>query len=494
MSKKPFDHIENKIREAAENSEPPFNEHAWSKMELLLDKEEKTKRRFFLWWRMGLPLLLAGLVVSGYLLFSISKADKKIATITTPQTKTTENTGKQNSAATKINHSEKTIIPGNESNGNASSDLAPATGNTQAATALIPGTSGASPDAKDIQKNAVGLSGTTASSNTVSGKKAYLKGLLKKRNITDSKPVADLTTLKQAAGKKKKSSTRAKLTVSSTADYATLEDSTLNIEQQKTRDIAVYGSTSVKDTSNSDAKTDSLFVASMQKKNITDSATLKEQSVAKTAKNKKDKKMGNSSKFYIVAEGGVEILKTKLFSYGNTLLSGRYGVATGYEINKRLNVQAGFYAGRKKYTGGAADYHPKQGTYWSMVNIQQVNASCLVYDIPISLRYNFWKNKAFQWYAMAGISSYIMKKEDYYYYYTYSNMPYAVHEKPYSYTGNKSLFSILNLSAGFERKISDRTSLIAEPYISLPLSGVGDGAVKLYSTGLQIGIKYHPKF
>jgi hypothetical protein len=39
MSKKQFDHIENRIREAAENSEPPFDEMAWSRMDALLNKE-----------------------------------------------------------------------------------------------------------------------------------------------------------------------------------------------------------------------------------------------------------------------------------------------------------------------------------------------------------------------------------------------------------------------------------------------------------------------
>ena len=40
MSKKQFDHIENKIREAAENSEPAFEEQAWDKMEAKLNKEK----------------------------------------------------------------------------------------------------------------------------------------------------------------------------------------------------------------------------------------------------------------------------------------------------------------------------------------------------------------------------------------------------------------------------------------------------------------------
>jgi len=57
-SKKPFDHIEDKIKQAAENNLPVFDEKAWQAMEEKLDKDKK-KRRPLIWWFI-LPLLLAG--------------------------------------------------------------------------------------------------------------------------------------------------------------------------------------------------------------------------------------------------------------------------------------------------------------------------------------------------------------------------------------------------------------------------------------------------
>jgi len=77
------------------------------------------------------------------------------------------------------------------------------------------------------------------------------------------------------------------------------------------------------------------------------------------------------------------------------------------------------------------------------------------------------------------------------YYYTYNNNYY---EKARSYTGNKNLFSVLSISAGIEKKLGPRFSFLAEPYLSFPLAGVGEGSVKLYSAGLQIGLKYSPFF
>ena len=124
-----------------------------------------------------------------------------------------------------------------------------------------------------------------------------------------------------------------------------------------------------------------------------------------------------------------------------------------------------------------------------MVQITKVNAACLVYEIPLTVKYNFIQKPATAYYAAMGISSYIMKKEDYNYYYTRNSV---YHETFWEYTGNKNLFSILTFSAGIERKLSSTISLLAEPSFSVPISGVGDGRVKLFSTALQIGLKYQP--
>jgi hypothetical protein len=66
MREEQFDHIENRIREAAENSHPGFEEAAWEKMEALLDADKK--RRPFGWlWALA-PLLLLLVTGAGYLI------------------------------------------------------------------------------------------------------------------------------------------------------------------------------------------------------------------------------------------------------------------------------------------------------------------------------------------------------------------------------------------------------------------------------------------
>ena len=50
MSKeKSFEYIERKIKEAAENTQPVFDEQSWAKMETLLDNKDKRRPLLWLW-------------------------------------------------------------------------------------------------------------------------------------------------------------------------------------------------------------------------------------------------------------------------------------------------------------------------------------------------------------------------------------------------------------------------------------------------------------
>ena len=76
-----------------------------------------------------------------------------------------------------------------------------------------------------------------------------------------------------------------------------------------------------------------------------------------------------------------------------------------------------------------------------------------------------------------------MKKETYNYSYkSAGGQPYY---RTYSFDNiNKHLFSVLSLSAGYQFNLSPKISFSAEPYIKIPLNGVGYGKVKLKETGV----------
>jgi hypothetical protein len=51
-------------------------------------------------------------------------------------------------------------------------------------------------------------------------------------------------------------------------------------------------------------------------------------------------------------------------------------------------------------------------------------------------------------------------------------------------------FSIVNLSAGFEQHIGKIGNLRLEPYVRIPLSGIGTGKLPILSAGLNIGFTH----
>jgi len=71
----------------------------------------------------------------------------------------------------------------------------------------------------------------------------------------------------------------------------------------------------------------------------------------------------------------------------------------------------------------------------------------------------------------------------------YGSNPAVYH--PWTVTNqNTNLFSILNLSIGYEKQISKQLHIGIEPYYKIPLSGIGQGAIKLSSLGLQLNGRF----
>jgi hypothetical protein len=111
-----------------------------------------------------------------------------------------------------------------------------------------------------------------------------------------------------------------------------------------------------------------------------------------------------------------------------------------------------------------------------------------MFEIPINVRYNFSLNKKSQWFALAGVSSYMMQKEEYEYLYERYNVQY--NSNKYYKASSKDFLSIMNLSVGYEHAVGKWGKVRVEPYIKVPLRGVGIGSLPLTSTGIQAGFTY----
>lgn len=169
----------------------------------------------------------------------------------------------------------------------------------------------------------------------------------------------------------------------------------------------------------------------------------------------------------------------------------RYGAGLSYTIFKKFTIRTGFYMSKKIYSVDPYDYHFPNGRSGNNGDLQSVGANCNVDEIPLNLYYNFGKMKNHNWFISTGLSSYLMRKESYEFYYKTTTGD--VYENDWSIKNkNKNIFSVLNLSAGYQHTFNKQFSIMAEPYINLPLSGIGAGKVKLNSGGVLFTIVMKP--
>jgi len=85
-----------------------------------------------------------------------------------------------------------------------------------------------------------------------------------------------------------------------------------------------------------------------------------------------------------------------------------------------------------------------------------------------------------------------MTKENY-------KIKYKAYNNYYTYPINSDsnsnyLFSIVNLSVGMERSLGKNFSIQAEPYLKIPLKGLGYGSMRMDSYGILFSLKYKPTF
>lgn len=164
------------------------------------------------------------------------------------------------------------------------------------------------------------------------------------------------------------------------------------------------------------------------------------------------------------------------------------GLSIGYNLNDRWQLSTGAVYTTKKYFAKGEDYKPLNDYWTNYVDMDYLSGECSMWEIPLYIRYNLTTGNRAKWFASTGLSSYLMKREKYEYYYTQN----GVYQNRYrDYPSDKKYFlAILHLSAGYEKIINDRFSIQFEPYLKMPLKGVGYGRLQLNSLGTNFSLKY----
>ncbi len=164
------------------------------------------------------------------------------------------------------------------------------------------------------------------------------------------------------------------------------------------------------------------------------------------------------------------------------------GLQLEYRLSKRFWVGVGAIYSVKLYSATVENYTVPKGFWTYGVKPSGIDANCKILDLPVHLRFDAVQRGRYNLFLSTGLSSYIMLSEKY----NYSYDSYDPYLKP-SWSGRRTgeyYFSVANLSAGYERNMGRNFSLQAEPFLKLPLGGVGFGKVRLISSGMFVSVKY----
>lgn len=179
------------------------------------------------------------------------------------------------------------------------------------------------------------------------------------------------------------------------------------------------------------------------------------------------------------------------FNSDAALVGGKAGFSGGLIVSagltRRLSVQAGLKYSAKDYATDGNAYHFKTPNIKNLVD--NIDASCAVLEIPIQASYTVMEDKLRSIDINAGLSSYLMLKEDYRLrYLPQAGLPDRVWEKV---NANQHYLSVVDLSATYYIKLKQqRFKIGVEPYVKIPLTGIGEGSVNLKSSGISFKVRY----
>jgi hypothetical protein len=170
-----------------------------------------------------------------------------------------------------------------------------------------------------------------------------------------------------------------------------------------------------------------------------------------------------------------------------TKISSNFGLLLTYPVSKKLSISTGALYARKLYDygGNATTLYGQADGRWAL------NADCFVIDVPINVNYQVLHKKNYSVTLNSGLSSYIMLKEKYKYTSTdQTGIPQITRLELNNQ--NQHPLGIVNLSVSVERQVSDRVSIGVQPFLKLPLTGIGYYNYNLRSRGVAVSLSIKP--
>ena len=459
----PEDELDNLFRKAASEYNPEFDPEAWQAMEKKLGPPKPTPAKN--WRRGGLMALILFIGLGSWFGYQAL-----------PETAEKTSNNKIKPAAG-ISETNELAIKGDN------------TASNSATTGISTRETGKAESFKNLNKtkNIAGNNNSKALpeaaktnlvvDNQIIASQSRAKVKQKGKNIAEVS-VNNLAILNNTDRKRNKitqtvDNTNTKL-IAETANVPT-PDSAVIIDSAGTKALVVAAGSPDLVATVSPAGPDSSLL--IPKKVLADSAVVKEK-----------KTLLNLSRFTFSLVAAPDLTSVGFAHVGG--ISTNAGLLVGYNLSPKWRITTGLISARKIYQALPADYGNEYEFWKNRHKPDDIEAVCRVLDIPINLGYQVWQQGRNNLIINTGLSSYLMRREKY----TYEYYPYGGNN---GYTSNwqvknqnKHLFSIYNLSVGYGRELKRGVLIGVEPFVKIPLAGVGAGKIKLASAGVFGSLSY----
>ncbi|MDX2067929.1 MAG: outer membrane beta-barrel protein [Haliscomenobacter sp.] len=167
---------------------------------------------------------------------------------------------------------------------------------------------------------------------------------------------------------------------------------------------------------------------------------------------------------------------------GSTAYGLNAGLAFDYRLGKRWVFQASGQYLLKNYIADQKEYVAPKGFWPTRSYPNSTEGTCDMLQWSVDLRYNWLAKPKFQSFVSLGSSSWTILKEEYEFYYAKDYPGLLYH---WSSSQDKNYwFSMTQMGIGIEKTIRPGLSLQVNWFAQMPLKGVGNGKVEIYSSGL----------
>jgi hypothetical protein len=177
-------------------------------------------------------------------------------------------------------------------------------------------------------------------------------------------------------------------------------------------------------------------------------------------------------------------------SFNRNQVGTNFGLQVAVHLSKKFSISTGAAYAIKPYEASGSQYNSVNWQGRASSDLPNyIAANCKVLDIPVNVNYRFYSKGKNAFALGTGFSSYIMLRENYHFDFDDgSGRPsYDVQVN----NRNQHWFGVVNVNATYERKINSKFSTIIQPYVKLPITGIGNGRVDLKSTGVALGISWN---